>query len=285
MEKVLLLNLPERIREIADPPKSLYFEGELPSFSEYKYLCVVGSRKYTGYGREACQKLIAGLAGNNVVIVSGLAIGMDTIAHEAALQNGLKTVAVPGSGLDKSVLYPAQNKKLAERILQEGGALVSELPPTMRAAPYSFPQRNRIMAALSDATLVIEAGEKSGTLITARLVMEYNRDLLVVPGSIFSPASRGANALIRVGAAPVMSSSDILDSLHIKEIKGNPAEDDSLQYSKEEKVLLSKLVEPLSRDEIGEVMQMQPQDLNIILSVLEIKGAISESLGKVFRTF
>ena len=145
---------PALLREIPDPPEQLFIRGTYPS-EDYIFLCVVGSRKYTPYGKSACQSLLSGLRGYPIAIVSGLALGIDAIAHEAALTAGLPTVAVPGSGLQDSVLYPRTNFGLAQRILKAGGALLSEFPPEHEARPENFPQRNRIMAGLSHATLVI----------------------------------------------------------------------------------------------------------------------------------
>ena len=179
-------DFPPLLREIPQSPKQLYVRGTLPSF-DVPWLAVVGSRACTAYGERALKYLIEGLRGYPVVIVSGLAYGIDALAHKAAMDAGLATVAVPGSGLDWDVLYPRAHVGLAREILASGGALLSEFNPDMRATDYSFPQRNRIMAGLCRATLVIEAKEKSGSLITAKLAAEYNRDLLVVPGSILAP--------------------------------------------------------------------------------------------------
>ena len=168
---------PESLKEIPQVPEKLYIVGTLPDPHAYYYLSVVGSRKYTSYGREAAERIIKGLAGYPIVIVSGLATGIDGIAHRAALDAGLLTVAFPGSGLDASVLYPRTNLALAKEIVEAGGALVSEFEPNFRAAPWTFPQRNRLMAGISQGTLVIEAEERSGTLITARLAVEYNKNV------------------------------------------------------------------------------------------------------------
>ena len=214
MSDIIKLNkeeFPKRLLEIPQPPKQLFVEGILPDENENYFLTVVGSRKCSSYGKEACEKIISELAGHNIVIVSGLAYGIDAIAHKTAMRVGLKTIAVPGSGLSRKVLYPVINRKLAEEILNKGGALFSEFDPEQVATPYTFPQRNRIMAGMSHAILVIEAAEKSGTLITARLAVEYNRDLLIVPGSIFSPNSAGSNRMINLGAAAVSSGKDVLD--------------------------------------------------------------------------
>src|SRR3989339_1250495 len=204
-------DFPEKLLEIPQPPKQLFIRGNLPDWENSKFVAVVGSRKYTNYGKEACEKIISGLRGCDVTIISGLAIGIDSIAHKSALEAKLKSIAVPGSGLNSSVIYPSINKKLADEIVQSGGCLLSEFEPDFQATTWSFPQRNRIMAGLSDAVMVIEAEIKSGTLITSRLATDYNRDVFAVPGSIFSPNSSGPNMLIRLGATPVTSSADILE--------------------------------------------------------------------------
>ena len=273
--------IPLPLREIADPPKELYLEGNLPNWQENIFLTVVGSRKYTSYGRNACEQLIKELRGYPIVIVSGLALGIDAIAHRAALDAGLTTIAVPGSGLDRSALYPRQNLRLAEEILEKGGALLSELPPDTHATAYSFPQRNRIMAGMSHAILVIEAGEKSGTLITARMAAEYNKNLLVVPGSIFSPTSLGANHLIRQGGHPVCSGQEILEVLGIKTdtepTTGNLKLTDLAP--KERKIIDLLLIEALPKDLLVAECGWPASELNSLLSIMEIKGLIKEQMG------
>ncbi|PIT91470.1 DNA-protecting protein DprA [Candidatus Kaiserbacteria bacterium CG10_big_fil_rev_8_21_14_0_10_49_17] len=271
---------PPLLGEIPDAPEKLFLKGKL-SLEGQKLLCVVGSRKYTPYGKGVCEKLIADLAGYPITIVSGLAIGMDTIAHRAALGAHLPTIAVPGSGLDWGVLYPKSNRGLAREILQNGGALLSEFPPGFTATPYSFPQRNRIMAGMSDATLIIEAGQKSGTLITARLATEYNRDVLTVPGSIFSQSTYGPHMLIRNGATPVTSADDILEALHITPREGHTARHKTL--STDEKQVLELLATPLPRHELVGRLDYDISSINIILSAMELKGLIKEELGEIRR--
>ena len=161
------------------------------------YLAIVGSRRYTSYGKDICEKLIRGFKGYPIVIVSGLAIGIDTIVLRAAIENGLITIYFPGLGLDNSVLHPRTNIKLAQEIINKGGSLISEMELLWKASLYSFPQRNRLMAGISKAVLIIEAEEKSGTLITARMALDYNRDVLAVHGSAFSSNSNGTNWLIK----------------------------------------------------------------------------------------
>jgi DNA processing protein len=276
--------IPEMLREISDAPKKIYIQGKLPP-PDAKILCVVGSRKYTQYGKDVCEKLISGLRGYDITIVSGLALGIDGIAHKCALDAGLKTIAVPGSGLHESVLYPSTHKQLAEKILESGGALISEFEPEFRATPYSFPQRNRIMAGMSHAVLVIEAEIKSGTLITSKFATEYNRDVLTAPGSIFSKNSEGPNMLIRLGATPVRNSEDILEALGFK-INEEP-QNLELKYadcSEEELFIIKILTEPMEKDELIRQLKMPVSKASTIISIMEIKGLIKESMGEIRLT-
>lgn len=282
MDKLTDGDIPKVLQEIPQPPKELWLKGELPDFSEYKYLAVVGSRKFTNYGRECCDKLIMGLAGKPIVIVSGLAIGIDTLAHKTALCAGLKTLAIPGSGLNRDVMYPRQNEKLADEIIANGGALLSENPPDFKAMLHSFPQRNRIMAGLCKAVLIIEAGEKSGTLITARMALDYNRTVLVVPGSIFNQSSIGANRLLKQGASPVCSSEDILMELGLETDTGQTLLDLS-SLSELEKKVYEILSEPLPRDDVLRELNLEISEANSLLTMMEIKGLIKESLGEMRR--
>lgn len=159
---------PPLLEEINQLPKQLFYAGTNPDWSR-KLLCIVGARKNSSYGKEAVETLVEGLRGYPITIVSGLALGIDSIAHRAALKNNLPTIAVPGSGLSLEVLHPQSHTRLAQEIVEKGGMLMNEFDPEFKAAHYSFPQRNRIMAGMSHATLVVEAEKKSGTLITARL--------------------------------------------------------------------------------------------------------------------
>ncbi|OHA17754.1 MAG: DNA protecting protein DprA [Candidatus Taylorbacteria bacterium RIFCSPHIGHO2_01_FULL_46_22b] len=285
IEKLLEKSFPPLLSEIPDPPKQLYYRGTLPDWEQHKFLCVVGSRKYSNYGREVCEQLIAGLSGFPIIIVSGLALGIDSIAHKAAIASGLKTIAVPGSGLDWNVLYPASHAHLAKQIIEKGGALMSEFEPKFRATPYSFPQRNRIMAGMSHAVLVIEAEQKSGTLITSRLATEYNREVLAVPGSIFSTGSSGPHMLIRLGATPVTNSRDILTALGFETLSDQlQTTRDYSDCSSTEKSLLALLSQPLSRDELIRQSKLSTSEANTTLSILEIKGLVKEVLGEIRRT-
>jgi DNA processing protein len=281
--KLKFEQFPKPLLEIPQPPKTLYIRGKLPS-DKMIYLAVVGSRKYTSYGKDICQKLIRGLKSYPIVIVSGLAMGIDSIAHRTALETGLITISFPGSGLDNSVLYPRMNIKLAQEIVDSGGCLISEFEPSAISQLYSFPQRNRLMAGISKAVLIIEAEEKSGSLITARMALDYNRDVLAVPGSALSSNSNGTNWLIKQGAIPVTTSEDILQALGFEVEK--PKLTDHEKYadcSKEELKIIELLREPIERDELIRMSGMNTAEANALLSIMEIKELIKEELGEIRR--
>jgi DNA processing protein len=273
---------PPLLREIPDKPKALYIRGDLPN-KDYLYLCVVGSRATSVYGRRVTQTLIAGLAQYKVCIVSGMALGIDSEAHKAALDVGLPTVAVLPSSLDDASIYPSTNKPLAQRILARGGALISEDGAPHKAALYDFPKRNRISAGMSTAALIVEAGEKSGTLITARLALDYNREVLAVPHELFKETGEGANRLVREGATLVRTSDDILQALGIKPLERPAQAPLPTDLSEPEVKVLHALTEPLLRDELIEQAGLSAQDTNIALSSLLIRGLVAERLGKIER--
>ncbi len=284
MEDIVKLKpeqIPEVLHEIPQPPKVLYMRGKLPP-KDLIYLAVVGSRRYTSYGKDMCQKLISGLKGYPIVIVSGLALGVDAVAHEAALNAGLLTMSFPGSGLDNNVLHPRTNIPLAQKIVDSGGCLLSELEPNMKATLYSFPRRNRLMAGISKAVLIVEAEEKSGTLITARMALDYNRDVLAIPGSALSSNSKGTNRLIRQGATPVTNSEELLEALGFEIEKPKQSETEKyLSCSKEELKIIELLREPKERDELIRNSNMPIAQANALLSIMEIKELITEELGKI----
>ena len=274
---------PAQLLEIPQLPKRLWIRGALPP-TGHKLLAVVGSRAMTRYGQEACQKLIAGLAGYPISIVSGLALGVDTCAHKAALSAGLHTLAFPGSGLDDSILYPRSNRPFAKEILAKGGGLLSEYEPKTPSHVRYFPERNRLMVGISDAVLVIEAGEKSGTLITARLASEYNRDLLCIPHRIGDPHSFGPHLFIRLGAALVTEPLHILEALHIPPREGGSTGVAPSDLEDTELVIWSMLEEPKTRDEILRESAAQAGETLTALVALELRGLIKEEFGAWHRT-
>jgi len=277
-------DFPPALKEIDDPPQRLYVKGTLPS-NAYTAICIVGSRKASAYGKRVTEHIITGLSGAPVVIVSGLALGIDGYAHRTALHNNIPTIAVPGSGLNQDVLYPKSHHTLAQDIVQNGGCLLSEYEPSFQATRWSFPKRNRIMAGLSQAIIVIEASQRSGTLITARLGLEYNRDVMAVPGSIFSDGSKGTHQLIRDGAYPITSVQDIYDTLHLSHTNdsepSNPKQSPPL--TKTEQFIYSLLKEPKSRDELVRESKMNTGTVSIIITQLELKGSIKEEGGLLWQ--
>jgi len=276
---------PAQLLEIPQPPKKLWVRGQLPPAGT-KLLTVVGSRAMTRYGQEACEKLITGLAGYPVSIVSGLALGADACAHKAALAAGLHTIAIPGSGLDDSVISPRTNFGLAKDILAAGGALVSEQEPLHKPWLKEFPSRNRIMVGLADAVLVIEAGNKSGTLITARLASEYNRDLLCIPHRIGDPHAFGPHLFIRLGAALVSDPLHILEALGIPPraptgpLRGDAAPTDLEDTERE---IWSMLEEVKTRDEILRGTALSAGEALTALVALELRGLVKEEFGAWHR--
>lgn len=272
-------DFPPLLNEINDPPKSLRIVGEIPQTE--KYLAVVGSRKYSEYGKAVCEKLIEGLKGYPITIVSGLALGMDSIAHRAALKAGLPTIAIPGSGLNEKVIYPSSHLNLAKEIVESGGCLISEFPDDHKPFPFNFPQRNRIVAGMCHATLIIEAELKSGTLITSKYAIEYNRDVFTVPNSIFSKTSEGPHMLLRLGATPITQSNDIVTALGLKIHENLFESRDYKNCSSDEHEVINLLSEPISRDQIIQRLGKPVYVTQTILATMEIKGIIEEVMGEI----
>ena len=279
MQKIPLEELPPQLAEIPQPPEALYMKGA-PLPLDGLYLAVVGSRNHSRYAAEACEKLISSLAGSPLLIVSGLALGIDSVAHRAALKAGLRTIAFPGSGLSETAMYPAQNRSLANEILEAGGTLVSEFEPSFRAVQFGFPQRNRLMAGICQAVLIIEAAEKSGTLITARMALDYNRDVLSVPGPVTSEKSFGTNRLLRQGAVPITCADDILEAFGLYREYSEQASL-PIDLSQQEQDVLSLLGEPQQKDFLIQQLNIPVSEANMLLSLLEIKGIIKEELGEI----
>ncbi|OGZ95602.1 MAG: DNA protecting protein DprA [Candidatus Sungbacteria bacterium RIFCSPLOWO2_02_FULL_51_17] len=263
---------PAILREIHDPPALLYVRGVIQPAT----LClgVVGTRLPTRYGIEATEKLIRDIAraAPAITIVSGLATGIDAVAHRAALAAGLATIGVIGSGIDRHSFFPSQNIALAEKMVAAGGAVISEYPDGTPARKHHFPARNRIVAGLSRGVVIIEAKERSGALITARLALEENREVFALPGSIFSPHSAGPNMLIQKGAKLVLSSNDILEELGITtEETGTRA----VSLSDIERRVIDVISrEPQTIDELKHATDISTEDILSAVSMLELKGVI-----------
>lgn len=279
-----IVNLPEELwplglANIPCPPDKLNVVG-LDNFIEmkkegYKFLTVVGSRNFTDYGERVCRELLSGLAGYPVCIVSGLAYGIDSIAHRAALEAKLPTIGFPGSGLDSKFIYPSAHLSLSEEMINQGGCLISEFDHNRSGLPWMFPQRNRLMVGISDAVLIIEAAEKSGSGITANMTIEYDHNLLAVPGSIFNHNSKMTNRLIRSGASLVTNSSDILEELGFDTLfeKTNTYNKGNLNTL--ERSVLNFIQNGLTdRDEILKEMKIPVSELNRVMSKLEMEGLL-----------
>jgi len=275
-----------QLKEIPQPPKTLYMRGSLDRVIGTTLITIVGSRKFSSYGKYACEMLIKGLADYPVTIVSGLAFGIDAIAHQAALDVGLPTIAFPGSGLNWDIVYPQKHVKLAERILREGGALLSEFDHDTIGAPWTFPQRNRLEAGIASMTIVLEAQEKTGTLITSRLATEYNKTVGAVPGPINSRTSVGANWLLKLGAVPITEPADILKELGFIE-PGQPSfswsSSPSILLNDTEDRILAFIVTPQSKETIIHNLELDAITASIAFSTLEIKGVIRETYGLIER--
>ena len=268
---------PARLKEIYDYPPLLYIKGALTAADEW-CLAVVGTRRATAYGRQVTEEIVADLARNSITIVSGLARGIDSIAHQSALEAGGRTIGVLACGLD--IIYPAENLNLARRIL-ENGALISEYPLGTKPKPDHFPRRNRILSGVSLGVLVTEAGEGSGALITANLALEQNRDVLAVPGSIFSPASRGTNNLIQEGAKLVRNCQDILEELNLRAVAQQLEFKQILPETETESTLLKRLsTEPAHIDDICAGAGLPVSTVSSTLAMMELKGMV-RSVGNM----
>lgn len=269
---------PKLLKEIYDPPQILYYKGELNNNDEFS-LAVVGTRKFTSYGKQATEEIVRKLTNNKIVIVSGLALGIDTLAHDTTLGMSGRTIAVLGTGIDSQSIYPSANRYLAEKIIASGGAVISEFPLGTQPLRYNFPQRNRIISGLTLGTLVVEAGEKSGALITAQCALEQNREVFTIPGSIYSGASKGTNNLVKQGARAVTNIEDILETLDLKNITSYIDNKKIIADSPEEKVVIANLDnEPKHVDELIRLTKLNASIINSTLTMMEMKGMV-KNLG------
>ncbi len=267
---------PRRLKEIDQPPPVLFVRGSINVEDDWA-VSVVGTRRVTPYGRQVASEIARYLAQNGVTVVSGLARGVDAIAHQTAMQAGGRTLAILGSGVD--TIYPPEHRKLAEDISRQG-AVISDYPLGTQPESRNFPPRNRIIAGLSLATIVVEAGETSGALITAEFAVEQGRDVFAVPGSILTPQSEGTNRLIEQGARPLLRMSEILESLKLEQIPEKQASRKAIAASPEENRLLSCLTQdPRHIDEICALSGLPIQAVSATLTMMELKGLVTQVGG------
>ncbi|MBU1166780.1 DNA-processing protein DprA [Patescibacteria group bacterium] len=268
---------PTLLKEISDPPMLLYYFGTL-SRDCSKNIAIVGTRNCTEYGLKNTHDFANAMAKNDLVIVSGLALGIDACAHQASINNKSKTIAVLGSGLLH--IAPASNFRMSQEILRYGGAIVSEFPPDLEPSPGLYPRRNRVVAGLSKAVLITEAPRRSGALITAFLALEQNRDVLAIPGDIDRLKSIGANHLIRLGAKAVLEPDDVLEEFSIKINSPSNSEISYKPQNVEEAQIIELLKKsPLSAEALNQVLDLGIMTLNRNLSLLEIKSVLRRDAG------
>ena len=264
---------PARLKEIYDYPPILYVRGSLLPEDEW-CLAVVGTRRATVYGKQVTEEIVTDLAQNKITIVSGLARGIDSVAHRTALEAGGRSIAVLGCGLD--IVYPSENADLARRIIKQG-ALISEYPLGTRPRAENFPRRNRIMSGLSLGVLVTEAGKTSGAMITAHLALEQNREVFAIPGSILSPVSSGTNHLIQEGAKLVSNYTNILEELNLEAVAHQMEIKEAIPASGTETRLLKQLgAEPTHIDEVCRNSDLPMSQVSSTLAMMELKGLVKQ---------
>jgi DNA processing protein len=276
---------PALLKLITNPPPVLYWRGQQLD-NNFKCISIVGTRRMTVYGRMMAEEISAYLAQRKVIIVSGLARGVDSIAHQAALKAGGQTIAVLGSGVD--VIYPPEHRTLAQNI-SNSGAVISDYPPGTQPERTNFPPRNRIISGMSSASIIIEAGEKSGSLITARFAAEQGREVFVLPGNLNAPQSVGTNRLIRDGARPLLQKEELAAFLESFQAE-NPVElTQRMQISfsdpVEKRIIELIDLEPLHVDEISRRLGMPAGKVSSILTMLELKGFVQETGPQTYRKY
>ena len=268
---------PERLKQIHNPPASLFIKGDLGDCNLDKALAVVGSRKASHYILDVLGKIIRDIPSPDITIISGMALGIDTCAHQAALDANLKTIAVLGGGFD--FIYPSQNKNLFAKIIDGNGAVLSEYYPTIEPISWQFPHRNRIVSGMSKGVLVAEAAEKSGALITAHLALEQNKELMCIPGLVTNPNAKGTNNLIKSGAALITEAQDIMTALNWQIESTSPRQKEKMEnklLDNEQKVYKTLNLEAKSINEILKETALSTAELMVILTSLELQGIIKQ---------
>ncbi len=265
---------PALLKHIYDPPFCLFVRGDLNLTNAYP-IAVVGTRKHTAYGKQVTQEIVSTLAQHGLTVVSGLALGIDGIAHEATLTAGGITIAVLGSGINRHHVYPAVHRQLADRIVEHGGAVISEFPPGTLPSKFTFPRRNRIVSGISLGTLVIEAAEKSGALITSSCALDHGREIFAVPHPITSKTGMGPNKLIKEGAHIVTSAEDIIDILNLRELKTFTQNKKIVPDTPAEAALMNHLTrDPSHVDALTKASGLTSSEVNSTLTIMEMKGIV-----------
>lgn len=274
-------NYPKSLKEIANPPKTLYYQGKLPQNDEICF-AIVGTRRCSAYGKQITLEIAGHLNEAGFVVVSGLAPGIDTFAHQSAVEKGKRTISVLGTGLNEKSIYPQENLKLARKILELDGCLISEYPPGTPGSRFTFPQRNRIISGLSQGVLVVESKEKGGSLITANFAFSQKRKVFALPGSVYSLNSRGTHNLIKKGAKLVENANDISKELNLENLTSF-SKNETIIENPEEKLILDALKEELLYlDKIIEKTKLEPSVVASTLTILEIKGKVRNLGGNTY---
>lgn len=274
-------NYPKLLKEIYDPPFCLFVRGQINN--DNHNLAVVGTRKFSIYGKQITEELVAPLARQKINIISGLALGIDSIAHETTLKNEGTTIAVLGSGVNRAHIFPSIHRNLADRIIESGGAIISEYPPGTLPTRYTFPRRNRIVAGMSAGTLVIEAPESSGALITSQCALDNGREVFAVPQNITSENSLGPNNLIKNGAKLVTNYQDILETFNLEEIRQFiDNKKISADSPIEEKILNTLSKEPIHIDIITKNTQLDSHIISATLITMEMRGKVRNLGGMMY---
>jgi len=271
-------NYPKLLKEIYTPPALLYYRGQLSQNDEFP-IAIVGTRKFTSYGKQVTEEITRELVQNGITVVSGLALGIDALAHHTTLNNQGRTIAVLGSSIDSSNIYPAHNRFLSQKIIETGGLVLCEYPLDTLPLKQNFPARNRIVSGLSLGTLVIEAPETSGALITARHSLDQNREVFAVPGNINARNSIGPNNLIKMGAKAITCARDILETLDLTQATDFIENQKIIPESPEEEILLPLLSrEPIHIDELARSSKLPVHSITSTLTIMEMKGKV-KNLG------
>lgn len=274
---------PALLKELYDAPAILFIRGSIEVLSHKQLLAVVGARRASPYGAHVTPRIVGPLATHGIGIVSGLALGIDTLAHRAALDSHGRTIAVLGCGVDAASLYPRENRDVAERIIASGGALVSEFPIGTPPLKHHFPMRNRVISGMSTGVLVVEAGAQSGALITAYSALDQNRDVFVIPGNITNPNADGSNALLKNGAVLVTGADDILEHMRLVPVRSAVQRANTIapSLSSLEAQIVSELsLEPIHIDELISKINLTTPDLLPTITMLELRGIIRDIGGK-----